>query len=174
MNPTGTESPSRPIMRLDKARVRELAFRYSVLLKGLNAALEIAGGIALWFISPQQIVYWTKLLTHGELVEQPRDFISSYLRHAASQVSIGGEHFVVLYLLAHGIVKMVLVVALLKNKLWGYPAAMAVFGGFIVYQIYLLALYGGLGLIALTIFDAIVIVLICLEYRAVKENRRRS
>lgn len=171
MNPAGTEAASRPMSRFDKSRIRELLFRYSVLLKGLNAAFEIAGGIALWFISPQQIVYWAKLLTHNELVEDPRDLISNYLRHAASHISIAGEHFIVLYLLAHGVIKMVLVVALLGNKLWGYPAAIAVFGGFITYQVYLLALYGGLGLIALTIFDAVVIVLIWLEYRALTRHQ---
>lgn len=174
MNSTHTESATRRMMRFDKARVRELLFRYSVLLKGLNAAFEIAGGIALWFISPRQIISWAKLLMHSELVEDPRNFISNYLRHAASHISIGGEHFVVAYLLAHGVIKMVLVVALLSNKLWGYPAAIAVFGGFIVYQIYLLALYGGIGLIALTVFDAIVIVLIWLEYRALKSERLRA
>jgi uncharacterized membrane protein len=158
-------------MPIDKGRIRELLFRYSVLLKGLNAACEIAGGIALWFIGPQLIVHWINLLTHGELIEEPRDFVSNYLRHAASRISLGGEHFVAAYLLAHGVVKMFLVIALLKNKPWGYPLAIAIFGGFILYQIYMLVLYGGLGLIALTVFDAIVIVLIWLEYRALKSRR---
>jgi uncharacterized membrane protein len=40
-----------------------------------------------------------------------------------------------IYVLSHGVIKMVAVVALLKNKLWGYPVSIAVFGGFIVYQI---------------------------------------
>lgn len=159
------------MMRLDKSRVRELLFRCSVALKGLNALFEIVGGIALWFISPQQIVRWTKLLTGSELMQEPGDFISSYLRHVASRISIGGEHFVVAYLLAHGVIKLFLVIALLKDKLWGYPAAIAVFGGFMLYQIYLLALYGGLGLLALTIFDGIVVALIWLEYRALKSHR---
>jgi uncharacterized membrane protein len=171
VNPSATEPASRWTMRLDKSRIRELLFRCSIALKGLNAAFEIVGGIALWFISPQQIVRWTNLLTRGELTEEPRDFISNYLRHAAGRVSLGGEHFVVAYLLAHGVIKMVLVVALLKDKLWGYPAAIAVFGGFMLYQIYLLALYGGLGLLALTIFDGFVVVLIWLEYRALKSHR---
>ena len=157
--------------RFDKADVRELLFRVSILLKGLNAVFEIAGGIALLFIPPRLIVHWIELLTRGEFIAESHDFVSNYLRHAASHISVGGQHFGVAYLLAHGIVKLFLVIALLKNRLWGYPAAMAVFGGFIVYQIYLLALYGGLGLIALTVFDAIVIFLIWLEYRAVKSHR---
>ena len=157
--------------RFDKAEVREVLFRVSILLKGLNAVFEIVGGIALLFINPRSIVHWIKILTRGEFAETPHDFVSNYLRSATSHISLGGQHFVVAYLLAHGVVKLFLVVALLKNKLWGYPTAMAVFGGFIGYQIYLLTLYGGIGLIALTVFDAIVIFLIWLEYRAVKSHR---
>lgn len=157
--------------RLDKAEVREVLFRVSILLKGLNAIFEIAGGIALLFINPRLIIHWVEVLTRGEFANEPHDFVSNYLRHAATHISLGGQHFVVAYLLAHGVVKLFLVIALLKNKLWGYPAAMVVFSGFIVYQIYLLALYGGVGLIALTVFDAVVIFLIWLEYRAVKSHR---
>lgn len=157
--------------RFDKAKVREVLFRVSILLKGLNAVFEIAAGIALLFINRQLISHWTEILIHGEIAAKPHDFVFNYLHHAATHISLSGRHFVVAYLLAHGVVKLFLVIALLGNKLWGYPAAMVVFGAFIGYQIYLLTLYGGLGLIALTIFDAIVILLIWLEYRAVKSNR---
>jgi uncharacterized membrane protein len=42
----------------------------------------------------------------------------------------------------------------------------------VVYQIYRFTLTGGIGLIALTVFDLIVISLIWLEYRAVKSGRK--
>jgi len=155
---------------LTKSQVRELLFRYSVVLKGLDAVLEIAGGVALWFISPEFIVRLTALLTRGELSEDPRDLVSNYLRHAASHLSLGGEHFIAIYLLGHGVVKLFVVVALLRNKLWGYPLSIIVFGGFIAYQMYRYTLTHSLGLIALTIFDLIVIVLIWLEYRAVRRQ----
>jgi uncharacterized membrane protein len=77
-----------------------------------------------------------------------------------------------IYLLSHGIVKMLAVVALLKNKLWGYPLSVVIFGGVIVYQIYRFTLTGGIGLIALTVFDLVVICLIWLEYRAVKSGHK--
>lgn len=67
-------------------------------------------------------------------------------------------------------VKLFVVLALLKNKLWGYPAALTVFGGFVVYQVYRFTLTGGIGLIALTLVDLIVMWFIWLEYRAVKEH----
>jgi uncharacterized membrane protein len=157
-----------------KAQLRELLFRTSVFLKGLDALIEIVGGIALWIIKPSQIARVVALLTQDEIVEDPRDLVANYLRHVAGRVSVSSEHFIAVYLLGHGLVKMFVVVALLKNKLWGYPLSILVFGGFIVYQVYRYTLTGGIGLVALTVFDLIVISLIWLEYRAVKARSSRG
>jgi uncharacterized membrane protein len=157
---------------LKKAGLREILFRTSVVLKGLDALFEIAGGIALWVISPSFVVRLTAILTQDEIAEDPRDVVANYLRHAAGGLSVSGEHFMAIYLLSHGIVKMLAVIALLKGKLWGYPLSIVIFGGFVVYQIYRFTLTGGIGLIALTVFDLIVISLIWLEYRAVKSGRK--
>ena len=154
----------------NRAYLREILFRASVLLKGLDALLEIVAGFAVWLLNPAQIVRLTTLLSHVELSEDSHDVVANYLRHAAGRLSLSSEHFMALYLLSHGIVKLFAVVALLKNKLWGYPLSIVVFGGFVVYQIYRFTLIGGIGLIALTIFDLVVIWLIWLEYRAVKSR----
>jgi uncharacterized membrane protein len=59
---------------------------------------------------------------------------------------------------------------LLKQKLWAYPSAVIVFGAFIVYQLYRFTLTHSIGLIALSLFDLVVIWLIHLEYRALKRG----
>lgn len=158
---------------MTKAALREFLFRLSVALKGLNALLEIVVGIALWLVNPSFILRWALLLTQDEMAEDPRDLFANSLRHAAAHLSLGGQHFMAIYLLSHGAVKLFAVVALLKNKLWGYPLAILVFGGFIIYQIYRFTFTHNLGLIALTLFDFLVIWLIYLEYRAVKSSRSR-
>ncbi len=158
------------VRHFPRAQVREFLFHTSVLLKGLDALLEIAGGIALWIIKPSLIVRLVGLLTLDEIIEDPRDMIANYLRHAAGRVSVGSEHFMALYLFSHGVVKMFAVVALLKNKLWGYPLSLVIFGGFIVYQVYRYLVSGGIGLVVLSVFDVIVVALIWLEYRAVKRR----
>ncbi len=155
---------------LQKAALREFLFRTSVLLKGLDSLLEIVGGIALWIVSPAFIVRVTAILTQDEIAEDPHDLVANSLRHSAAHLSLSGKHFMAIYLLSHGVVKMFAVVALLKNKLWGYPLSIVVFGGFIAYQIYRFTLTRGFGLIALTIFDLIVVWLIWLEYRAVRSR----
>jgi uncharacterized membrane protein len=48
--------------------------------------------------------------------------------------------FGAIYLLPHGIVKVVLVYALLLNKFWDYPWMMVVLLLFIGYQLYRIAL----------------------------------
>ncbi len=153
---------------MKEAHLRELLFRVSVMLKGLDAVLEIAGGIALWAVSPGFVVRVVGLLTQDEIAEDPHDFVANHLRHAASHFSLTSEHFMAIYLLGHGIVKIFLVAALLRNKLWAYPISLLVFGGFVIYQIYRFTLTGGVGLILLTIIDLIVIWFIWLEYRAVR------
>lgn len=154
-------------------KAREVLFRAGVMLKGLDAILEIAGGIAVLLVSPGLLVRWVGILTQHKLPVDPHDVVAHYLREAASRFSVSGEHFLALYLLVHGIVKIFVVVALLKNKIWAYPVAIGVFGGFIVYQLYRFTVGGSAGLIVLSAFDLIVIWLIWMEYRARKPHPRQ-
>lgn len=149
---------------------REILFHLGVITKGLDGVLEVAGGIALWLVSPGLIVRWVGILTQDEVARNPHDIIAHHLRLAASRLSVSGRHFLAIYLLAHGIVKILVVVALLKNRLWAYPLSIGVFGGFIAYQLYRFTLTRGAGLIVLSVFDLIVIWLIWMEYRARKPS----
>ncbi len=155
-----------------KPALRELLFRVSVWLKGLNAAAEILAGAALFAVGRGSILRVLAFLTADELAEDPRDLVANRLLSAARHLSLKGEHFMAIYLLSHGAIKLGLVAALLKEKLWAYPLAVAVFGAFIVYQVARFSVTKSAGLLALSLFDAVVILLIWLEYRALK--RRRS
>ena len=73
------------------------------------------------------------------------------------------------YLLVHGIVKVVLVVA--RNKLWAYPWLIAVLLLFIGYQAYRIALTPSAGLIALTVFDITIVALTVWEYQRQRTTR---
>jgi uncharacterized membrane protein len=159
--------------RLFHAPLRETIFRISIALKGLDALLEVAGAFALWAIRPGMIVHMVALLTQDEIAEDPRDLVANFLRREAHHLSLASEHFMAIYLLAHGIVKGLVVVALMREKLWAYPMAIAVFAGFIAYQLYRFTLAGGLGLIALSVFDLFVVWMIWLEYRALRSGRLR-
>jgi len=153
-----------------EAHAREFLFHYGVLGKGLFALSEVLSGLALWIFGTGPIVKFVDWLTQGELSQDPHDLVANALKHSASRLSIVGEHFAALYLLAHGVVKLFLIVALLRNKLWAYPVSLLVFGGFVVYQVYRYDVIGGVGLILLTALDLGVMWLIWLEYRAVRRS----
>ena len=140
-------------------------FYVSIWLKGLHAAFEVVGGIALFFTSPEFILRVVALMTQDELANDPNDFIATTLLHAAENISVSSERFAAAYLLSHGAVKMFLVIGLLRNRYWAFPAALVMFGGFILYQLYRFTFTHSLGLIALTVFDLAVMWLIWREYR---------
>lgn len=156
-------------MSMQDRRVHQL-FTVSVVLKGAHAAIECAGGIALAVISSPTIVNVVRTLTQEELVEDPHDFVATHLLAAVQDFSVGTRHFYALYLLTHGVVKLFLVAGLLREKLWSYPTSLVVLGVFVAYQLYRFSYTHGTGLMALTLFDVVVIGLVWHEYRVVRRS----
>ena len=140
-------------------------FEIGIILKGLNGLAELFGGLLLLFVTPADIHHLVTTLTQGELSEDPNDVVARYLLHTANGLTGNAVIFGAVYLLVHGAVKVVLVVALLLNKLWAYPSMIIVLLIFIGYQLYRIALNPSVGLIALTVFDALIVVLTWREYR---------
>lgn len=145
-------------------------FELGVALKGINGALELFGGLLLLAVRPDSISRLVTALTQSELSEDPHDFFASRLLNTAHGLTGSSAGFGGLYLLSHGLVKIVLVLALLKNKLWAYPWMIVFLLVFIVYQLYRIALDHSTGLVALTVFDAGVA---WLTYREYRQHRAR-
>lgn len=143
-------------------------FEASLLLKGAHALIECVGGIALYVVTTDEITALVRVATQSELVEDPSDFVASHLLQMAQGFSVGAKSFYAFYLLSHGVVKLGLVVALLANRLWAYPASLAVLLLFIAYQLYRYSYTHAFGLIALTVFDVFVLALIWHEYKVVR------
>jgi uncharacterized membrane protein len=154
---------------MNEHRVHQI-FQVSVLLKGAHAMVECVGGVVLALISRNTIVNLVNGLTQDELVEDKNDLIATYLSAMAQGFSVGTKEFYAFYLLSHGAIKLLLVVGLLRNKFWSYPASLIVMGLFIVYQLYRFSYTHGAGLIVLTVFDMFVMVLIWHEYRLVRRH----
>ena len=140
---------------MQEKRIHQI-FVVSVTLKGLHALLEIAGGAALYLASADAIAGWLNELDRGGWLE----------RH----FPLSEQHFYAFYLLSHGLVKSVLVIGLLREKLWAYPASVAVFGAFIAYQLYRYSWTHDIALILLSIFDLFVIYLAVHEYRLLRRH----
>lgn len=160
-------------MRASRAKresALHLVFDLGVVLKGIDGVLEVLGAGLLAFASPQAIASWVSALTAHELSQDPHDFIAIHLLAAARHLSVGEEAFASLYLLSHGVLKILLVWALLAKKLWAYPLAIGVFVAFAVYQTYRYTLTHSTGMIALTALDVVVIILTWIEYGRLKRR----
>ena len=68
----------KPKDRLDRL------FEIGIIIKGLNGAAELLGGLLLLFASPGNIRHLALILTQGELSEDPHDVIAHYLLHTAN------------------------------------------------------------------------------------------
>jgi uncharacterized membrane protein len=150
-------------------------FEIGIILKGLDGVLETIGGLLLLAVSPATINRITRGLTQHELSEDPHDYVAVHLLRYTHGLTGSALTFAAVYLLIHGIVKVFLVGALLRNKLWAYPWLILVLLVFIGYQLYRIAIQPTGGLIALTIFDALITWLTWREWRkqlAIHEARQ--
>ena len=145
-------------------------FVVSVLFKGIHALIEIIGGLALYWVSTETIVNAINRWSYDELIEDKHDWIANQLLDFARHFSVAEHNFYAVYLLSHGIIKTILVIGLLRERLWAYPASFAVFGGFIAYQLYRYSFTHDFGLILLSIFDVFVIYLAVHEYRLLRKH----
>jgi uncharacterized membrane protein len=169
-SPAATNTPPKPLSpALDKT------FKIGLVLKGLDGILEVIGGILLLFVSPAAIDHLARVLTAHELSEDPHDLIANYLLHTTSHLGRGTTIFGAIYLLSHGIAKIVLVVLVLRDKLWAYPWLIGLLLAFIAYQLYrITAVHFSIGLTLLTIFDAFLVWLTWREYRAKRAHRHQA
>lgn len=155
---------SRPKDLLDRT------FEVAIILKGLDGVLEVIGGLVLLVVTPATINRIVTALTQHELSQDPHDFVATRFLNTAHGLTRSVVLFGALYLLAHGVVKIVLVVALLRNRLWAYPWMIVFLLVFILYQVYRMTLGPSAGLAALTAFDVFVV---WLTYREYQKQRYR-
>lgn len=145
-------------------------FYLSLWLKGLYGFLEIISGALLLLVRPEFLAKIFKNITRAELIEDPHDFIITNLTKFASHISQHTEFLIALYLMIFGLIKILLIIALLKRKLWAFPTAITIFLLFIFYQTYRYFIHPSILIFYLNILDIIIISLISIEYRKIKKD----
>ena len=157
------------------SRIVHISFEVGVFLKGFDGLLEILGGLLLSMLTAEKINQGVAVLTEHELSRDPNDWIANHLVSLAADLSVGAKNYAVFYLLLHGILKVFIVWALFRSKLWAFPAAMGLFAAFDVYQTYRFTLSHSPFLAALILLDVAIIALTGAEYgRLKREDKRES
>ena len=148
-----------------RERVMDLVFLIGVALKGFDGLVELVGAIVLLVTTPGQLLHVAQQLTAHELVREPNDFLANALLHSITQLGSGTVVFLAVYLLLHGVVKLAIVIALMLGTRRVYPWAIASIGAFLIYQVYELFVSPSIGLVLLTVFDLIILLLTWREWR---------
>lgn len=149
-------------------------FRITLVLKGVDGLLEMVGGVLLLLVTPDQISSLVRTLTQHELSVDSGDLLANAARHAADSLTVSASTFAAVYLLLHGLVKIVLVWAVLKDYLWAYPWMIAFLLIFIGFQCYQIAVSFSWALVVLTLFDVLVVWLTRREYGVQRNRAARS
>ncbi|MFC0812099.1 DUF2127 domain-containing protein [Paracoccus panacisoli] len=148
-------------------------FELSLGAKAVFAAIEAMAGAALIFVPNAALHRGMIWLTHAELIEDPSDPLVRRILAAASHIDPGSQQFYALYLLTHGLVKLAVVTLLARGVAFAYPLALAVFGGFVVYQMHRWQISGSPAMLALSALDAVVIALTWREWRLAGAGKLR-
>ena len=150
--------------------VLDRTFKVGLALKAADGVIEIIAGVLMLLISPSSIERIARAVTAHELGQDPHDRLANYILHTTEHLSSGTTLFGAIYLLSHGVSKVILVALVLRNKLWAYPWLIALLGAFIAYQVYVIIFVKfSWGLTALTVFDLFLVWLTWREYQAKRD-----
>ena len=147
-----------------------LFFEISILLKGFHALLEIISGLAIFLTPRATIISFLTFLAGEEISEDSKDLISNFLLKTAGELSVSSQHFIAIYLLSHGIIKLFVILSLIKRRRFAYPTAIIVFSLFIIYQLHRYTFTHSPWLLVISALDFIVILLTMSEYRYIKSR----
>jgi len=155
-----------------RTRIANEAFALALAIKGIDGALELIGGLNLFVVPPSAISLIFRSLTQHELSEDPHDVIAIHVRAAAEQLagSASVRRFGVLYLMGHGVIKLVLVAALVRRIRPAYPVAIVFLGSFILYELYRFVLGHSIALLIFAALDTGITTMVVREYLELRRD----
>jgi uncharacterized membrane protein len=149
-------------------------FVVAVVLKGLNGLLELVAGASVLAIGHIGLNGIVTLLTARELSEDPNDLFANLLRRWFAHMSPGAERFAAIYLLTHGVAKIVLAIGLLRERSWAFPVATAFFTIFIAYMSYRMALAWSWSIATFCLIDLVTLCLVLREWRVAADMEGKN
>ncbi len=154
-------------MRLIPEKYWHKTFVITICIKCLTGITETVSGILLLFIQPTTLAHILARFSRSEQLEDPQDFFLDFAYQYIHRLNTSTKDFAGLYILAHGLINLFLVLGLIREKAWAYLIAIGVLGSFMLYQVFRIAMhpFSSPLLVVLTIFDTFFIVLIIHEYR---------
>jgi uncharacterized membrane protein len=155
-----------------KTGTTDRLFKIAVVLKGIDGGVQLIGGLLLIVIPPAAITGLANAIITRDLLGDPSGTLAQHLQTAAGNFAGGGTRlFAIIYLLAHGVIKLALVWALLKRILWAFPVGVVVLGAFVVYEVWRAVHTHSITLPIFAALDVLIIVLVIREFIKLRRER---
>ena len=142
-------------------------FLGSVLLKGAISLAEMLAALVALIIPVSMLTEWTLYCVRLVLPLPLLAIAEPRIVSAGAALSLVGGGLIAFYLFTRGFIKLALIVAMLKQYVFAYPWSLVVLAAFVIYQIYELVHTHSLGILAVTLFDLVVMWFIWKEWRIV-------
>lgn len=152
-------------MTKGRAWLIEWAFRLSLLGKAMLGMAQVIGGLFLAIMPADAITRTADALTRSELTQDPTDRFALAVMHWANAINPAAEHFYIIYLLGHGAIHFVVVIALLLKSRVAYPFSVATLMAFVGFQSWDWLQTHDPALLLLTALDVFVIIIVILQHR---------
>lgn len=150
-------------------RYIHVSFHIGLLIKGVYDFGEILCGILFIFLTPERMSKIINAISANELREDPNDLIMRQLISFSNKFSIDMQYTASIYLLSHGLIKIIIIILLWKQKLWAYPFSCVIFSIFVIIQMTRFSQTYSIALLFLSLIDFLMIILTILEYRNIKK-----
>ncbi|HEX4702777.1 MAG TPA: DUF2127 domain-containing protein [Pseudonocardiaceae bacterium] len=150
----------------------ERMFKVAITIKGIDGGLQFLGALLLMVIPPTLITGIANAIITRDLLGDPNGTLSTHLATAADHFANGSSRwFAIIYLLAHGVIKLALVWALIKRVMVAFPIAVVVLAAFVVYELWRAVHTHSIALPIFAAIDVVIIVLVIREYRKLRRER---
>lgn len=151
-------SEPRPI-----GRVTDVIFRIGLIVKGVDSAFEVVGGLLL--AMPIRLSRALLVLGQHEAYRH-HEVLAGRLDRLADSVLEHSSMGEAAYLMVHGLAKVVLIAAIFRGKQWGYTGLIGVLSFFTLIELTRAIAAHEVVTAALGLFDIVMVILIAKEYRA--------
>jgi uncharacterized membrane protein len=142
------------------------AYLVAIGIKGLDGAVELLLGGVVAILGAQRFSAWLIAWSAPEIAGNPENPVMHFVRHSADNLAHASTAFVIVYLLAHGVLKLGIAINLLRGKSWIYPVAVAILAGFIAFMSFRLSHHWSAWLFAFALFDVVTLALVINEWRS--------
>jgi|GEM_PF-1322498 len=151
------------LTRKKVGRAADDLFKFGLVVKGVDSVFEVVGGFLL--TTPNKVARFLAVLSQHELYRH-HEVLSGRIDKLSESITLHAHLGSAIYLIVHGLAKLILIGAIMKGRRWGYVGLMVVLTMFTCIEIGRAVVAREVVTGALALFDLLVVLLIRKEYLA--------